>query len=194
MANVQMENRQTFFERVGRIWPVGSSEYALVERAYNTAKEAFRGVVRDGGERYFEHLRHTAIILIEVVGERDPETLAASLLHDVVEDIDGWTFDRVYDEFGFGVAVTVLWVTKPKVNDPEYPARFAEAPAKAVRVKLADCLHNTRTLGACVPSKRARKLAETRKYYQPLATREPALEMELAKAIAAAEAGQKGKD
>ncbi len=185
---MRIENRATFFTRIAGLWPVGSAEYQLIERAYNAAKEAFRPVMRDGGERYFEHLRQVAIILMDVGGVTDAEDIAAALLHDTVEDLADWTIDRVYAEFGFGVAMRVLWVTKPPVKDPNYPRRFATAPANIKRLKLADNTHNMRTVHGCVPGKRAHQVSISRRYYVPLAAEsEPALYAALTEAIDQAE-------
>jgi (p)ppGpp synthase/HD superfamily hydrolase len=84
----ERKSRASFFGVVERYYPKGSSDYFLIESAYNTAKDAFRDGVREGGERYFEHLRAVALILMVYLRVRDANVIAAALLHDIVEDIE----------------------------------------------------------------------------------------------------------
>lgn len=175
------QNRKAFFNRIVSIFPASSSEYKDIERAYNVAKDAFRGDEREDGDRYFEHLRAVALILIEELRIADRDLIIAALLHDIVEDKDSWTIERVRDEFGVHVAEIVDWVTKPPVSpqflsreerDEAYNRRMASAPREPIIVKLADRLHNTVTLLSCSLEKRLRKIEETRRWYLPLAIQE----------------------
>ena len=82
----RVENRETFFARVHRFAPPYHRESTLIADAYQVSKDAFRGVRR---ERYFEHCRAVAVILIDIVGVKSAWVIAAALLHDIVEDCDG---------------------------------------------------------------------------------------------------------
>ena len=114
------ENRQTFFARIERHYSRYSKEYKFIERAYDDAKDAFRNIKRQGGDRYFEHLRAVAIILIdslhifELVDLRIPayKVLAAALLHDTVEDCEDLDIETIYKEFGDNIGFIVDAVTK----------------------------------------------------------------------------------
>ena len=99
--------RKSFFKIVGQYYPPDSWQYQLIERAYNVAKKAFREEYRDGGERYFEHLRCVALIIMVYLRIRDPAIICAALLHDIIEDIDDWTYDRLRTEFGTEIAEIV---------------------------------------------------------------------------------------
>ncbi len=185
------ENRESFFKRIARIFPTLDPRYKTIERAYNSAKDAFRGKTRESGERYFEHLRAVALILIEHLRIRDHVLIVAALLHDIVEDSKYWTIDRVRVEFGDDVALLVEWLSKPpkddfdskEERDSEYHSKFQSAPRNFFIIKLADRLHNIITLGACSAKKRRRKIEETRRFYLPYAERELVLVHELEKAL-----------
>jgi GTP pyrophosphokinase len=176
---VQSPNRQAFFELVGRYFPLGSEGYLLIERAYNVAKEAFRGDVREGnGERYFEHLRAVALIVMVYMRVRDANVIAAALLHDIIEDKADWSQERVALGFNRKVAELVWWVTKPQVGlfngDKEernraYHHNLGRAPREAIIIKLADRLHNLLTMWAVDVEKQQRKIRETQDFYLPLA-------------------------
>ena len=190
------ENRKSFFRRITEVFPASDPRYMLIERAYNVAKGAFRGYVRDDGGRYFEHLRAVALILIDYLRIRDHELIVAAILHDIVEDIPDWTVDRVRKEFGDRVAYLVEYLTKP--SEREYPKkedrdrvyhqRFDAAPREFFLIKCSDRLHNTITLGTCAKEKRHRKIVETWRYYMPFAEMHLILLHELEEALALAEA------
>ncbi len=186
------KNREAFFKIVGRHWPMGSAEYRLIEKAYDAAKNAFRHTNREGGERYFEHLRGVALIILEHLRCRDHEVIIASLLHDIVEDRPEWTHERVSFEFSQSISELVWWVTKPPVSDYDddkearnraYHNNLGRAPRKALIVKLADRLHNLMTLWDCTPEKRLRKVLETQDYYLHLAEKEMLLIHEIEDAL-----------
>ena len=109
----EAENRETFFRRIALIFPTLDPRYRLIERAYNDAKEAFRGIQRESGERYFEHIRAVALIVVDYLRVRDADLIVAALLHDIVEDRDDWTIARVQDEYGERVALLVEYLSKP---------------------------------------------------------------------------------
>lgn len=182
------ENRTAFFTTVGWYFPKGSDDYNLIERAYSTAKDAFRDKKREDGGRYFEHLRAVALIMMRYMRVRDAHVIAAALLHDIVEDIENWSQERVTIEFNQTVGELVWWVSKPSVayfnGDKEarnrmYHQNLARAPRAALMIKLADRLHNLLTLWNCEESKQRRKVDETQDFYLPLAEREFVLIHEL---------------
>jgi len=151
----------------------------LVQRAYARATEAHIGQHRVSGEAYVEHPIHVAHILADL--GLDAQTLCAALLHDTVEDTD-LTLDEVEAEFGPGVAHLVEGVTKltriefrsDQQLHAENIRRMLLAMADDIRVvliKLADRLHNMRTLDA-LPEPRKRRISrETLDIYAPLAHR-----------------------
>lgn len=162
-----------------------SDDISLIEKAYKTAAEAHKNQVRKSGEPYIVHPLCVAIILADL--ELDKETIAAGLLHDVVEDTI-MTEDEIEKEFGSDVALLVDGVTKleniPLSHGSESDARLelqAEnlrkmllAMAKDIRViliKLADRLHNMRTLKYKSPESQRRIARETLDIYCPIAER-----------------------
>ena len=111
-------NRDSFFKIVGKWFPYGSGDFLLIESAYDTGKNAFRKEIREGtGERYFEHLRSVALILMEHMRISDAEVISAALLHDIIEDIEEWNQQRVALKFTVRISELVWWVTKPAVAD-----------------------------------------------------------------------------
>ena len=167
------EDKERFFRRVAEFLPELDPRYQVIRRAYDIAKDAFRDVERDSGERYFEHLRAVALILLEYLEIHDYEIIVAALLHDIVEDKPEWTVQRVRNEFGDRVALLVSYLSHPK--DVEfgskeeasrvYHARFELAPREFFIIKLGDRLHNLLTLGARPKEKQVAKIEETDRYY-----------------------------
>jgi GTP diphosphokinase / guanosine-3',5'-bis(diphosphate) 3'-diphosphatase len=151
----------------------------LVQRAYVRASEAHVGQRRVSGEEFVEHPLHVARILAEL--GLDAQTLAAALLHDTVEDTD-LTLEEVEAEFGSDVARLVEGATKltriefrsDQQLQAENIRRMLLAMADDIRVvliKLADRLHNMRTLDALPEPRRRRISRETHDIYAPLAHR-----------------------
>jgi GTP pyrophosphokinase len=153
---------------------------AAIERlrtAYVLAESSHRGQMRKSGEPYITHPLAVTLILAELGAETT--TLTASLLHDTVEDTEV-TLDQVQREFGTEVSHLVDGVTKlEKVDygaaaEPETFRKMLVAAGSDVRVmsiKLADRLHNMRTLGVMRPDKQARIAKVTRDVLIPLAER-----------------------
>ncbi|MDH6701170.1 HD domain-containing protein [Streptomyces griseoviridis] len=148
-----------------------------LRRAYVLAESSHRGQMRKSGEPYITHPLAVTLILAELGAETT--TLTASLLHDTVEDTDV-TLDQVGDQFGAEVRYLVDGVTKlEKVDygaaaEPETFRKMLVATGSDVRVmsiKLADRLHNMRTLGVMRPEKQERIAKITRDFLIPLAER-----------------------
>ncbi len=167
-----------------------SADISLIEKAYQTAYEAHKGQVRKSGEAYIIHPLCVSIILAEL--ELDKETIAAGLLHDVLEDTI-MTEDEMRQEFGDEVLLLVDGVTKlqhlhltdniknAKDKNADRLEMQAEnlrkmflAMAKDIRViliKLADRLHNMRTLKYQSREAQIRIARETQEIYCPIAQR-----------------------
>ncbi|MGA5122372.1 RelA/SpoT family protein [Streptomyces pseudogriseolus] len=148
-----------------------------LRRAYLLAESSHRGQMRKSGEPYITHPLAVTLILAELGAETT--TLTASLLHDTVEDTDV-TLDQVGEQFGEEVRYLVDGVTKlEKVDygaaaEPETFRKMLVATGNDVRVmsiKLADRLHNMRTLGVMRPAKQERIAKVTRDVLIPLAER-----------------------
>ena len=175
---------QDLIERVRKYHP--SDDISLIEKAYRVADEAHKNQVRKSGEPYIIHPLCVAIILADL--ELDKETIAAGLLHDVVEDTI-MTDEEIREEFGADVALLVDGVTKleqiplssggdnsdTKLEmQAENLRKMFLAMAKDIRVimiKLADRLHNMRTLKHMPPEKQQRIAKETLEIYAPIAQR-----------------------
>lgn len=157
-----------------------STDVSLIEKAYNLAVEAHGDQRRKSGEPYIIHPLWVAIILADL--EMDKETIAAGMLHDVVEDTK-FTEEDIRKEFGAEVALLVDGVTKlgrlsyssDKLEvQAENLRKMFLAMAKDIRViiiKLADRLHNMRTLQFMTPAKQKEKAKETMDIYAPIAQR-----------------------
>lgn len=157
-----------------------SDDFSLIEKAYHLADDAHQGQKRKSGEPYIIHPLCVAIILAEL--EMDKETIIAGLLHDVIEDTE-YTREDIEKEFSPEVALLVDGVTKltqlslsqDKIEvQAENLRKMFLAMAKDIRViiiKLADRLHNLRTLQYQTAEKQVEKARETMDIYAPLANR-----------------------
>ncbi|WP_189643638.1 RelA/SpoT family protein [Deinococcus piscis] len=166
-----------------------AAERDLIERAYDFAREAHAGVVRKSGEEYITHPVAVATILAEL--GMDSTSIAAGLLHDTVEDVDGVTFEVITEQFGPEVSRIVEGETKvsklskagsqtAEVSDDgrdmqaENLRQMLIAMTDDLRiivVKLADRLHNMRTMDAMPAEKQKRISRETMEVFAPLAHR-----------------------
>ena len=167
-----MENVQTYIKRPENI--------ELIQKAYDFAYEHHKGQFRKSGEPYVIHVIQVANTLALL--HCGPKTIAAGLLHDTVEDCQGVTTDTITELFGQEIATLVDAVTKIGAikfkDEEEYLAsnhrKLFIAMAKDIRViliKLADRLHNMRTLQYMRPEKQKKIARETLSVYAPIAHR-----------------------
>lgn len=157
-----------------------SDDITMIEKAYNVARTAHEGQLRKSGEPYIIHPLCVAIILADL--ELDKETIVAGILHDAVEDTI-MTTEEITEQFGAEVALLVDGVTK--LGQLSYSADKVEVQAENLRkmflamakdirvilIKLADRLHNMRTLQYMPPHKQQEKARETMDIYAPIAMR-----------------------
>ncbi|MEM9951030.1 MAG: bifunctional (p)ppGpp synthetase/guanosine-3',5'-bis(diphosphate) 3'-pyrophosphohydrolase [Chloroflexota bacterium] len=179
-------------ELLAIVQDMSDTDKDLIARAYYYAENAHTGQIRKSGEPYFTHPVAVAAIIAEL--QLDAETIAAGLLHDVIEDIKTITYADLASEFGTTIANLVDGVTKltklpidqiglksdknataSKVNrEMEYFRKmiFAmDSDVRVILVKLADRLHNMRTLEHMPPHKQQRIAQETMQLFAPLANR-----------------------
>ena len=181
MAMVGVKSFSQLKEKAQEYLP--TEKIAVVEDAYHFAAEAHQGQVRKSGEPYLEHPLQTALILVEL--QLDASSLAAALLHDIPENC-GMPIAEIEAKFGPEIGKLVDGTTKlGKVSwqAPGTVAREAQAEnlrkmlvamaedLRVVFIKLADRLHNMRTLDALSPEKQRSIAQETLEIYAPLAHR-----------------------
>lgn len=172
-----IENLSDLLERITSYYP--GADLEVIKKAYEMSEKAHEGQIRRSGEAYISHPLSVAGILTEL--HLDLDTIATGLLHDTVEDTT-LTLKDIETHFGKNVAALVDGVTKiSQMNYKNTHAKQAEnvrkmmvAMGKDIRVviiKLADRLHNMRTLGHMPYQKQARIAEETLDIYAPLAHR-----------------------
>ena len=157
----------------------GTYDYALVKKAFEYCVLKHEGQKRSTGEPYYTHPFNGALIIVSL--GMDSKAIAAALLHDVVEDTDA-TLEDIKREFGEEVALLVDGVTKiGRLNFSTKEQQQAESLRKmliamgqdirVIIIKLADRLHNMRTIDAMTPQKQRDKSVETLEIYAPIAHR-----------------------
>jgi len=157
---------------------VSADELALIKAAFELAREAHAPQRRKGGEPYILHPIAVATVVAEdlMLGANP---VCAAFLHDVVEDTP-YTIEDIRQRFGDDVAFLVKVVTKKPTHDYEYSKQLdnyrqilssVQYDIRAVLVKLADRLHNMRTLASMRPEKQMKIAGETDYFYAPLANR-----------------------
>ncbi|MBO4724940.1 MAG: bifunctional (p)ppGpp synthetase/guanosine-3',5'-bis(diphosphate) 3'-pyrophosphohydrolase [Firmicutes bacterium] len=172
-----METRDQFLGSLSEMNPKYNME--LIARAFDLANEKHKDQKRKSGEPYIIHPMAVAKILADL--GMDEETVAAGLLHDVVEDTD-YTYDQLKDDFGEEIALLVDGVTKltsmviesKEQKQAENLRKMFLAMSKDIRVliiKLADRLHNLRTINYMTEAQIHDKCTETLEIYAPLAER-----------------------
>ncbi len=184
-----LEDREKFFDRMADF---SENDQLRIRIAYDLAKYSHRGTVREGKERYFEHVRSTALILYDECKLRDPDMIIAALLHDVVEDettfgpkkeltTKEWMEEaglRLDYIFGRRVSEMVSDVTKPQIDGVDildrkmikdaYNLRLEKAKAPSIVIKMADRLHNLRTLLFRSKEDQKKVARETLEIYYPM--------------------------
>lgn len=185
LINPSMMNLQTLLDSFKELTP---NDRSLIERAYHKAEAAHADQIRKSGEPYFTHCLAVASILAEM--NLDSETIAAALMHDIVEDTKV-SLEDLYSEFGETIAKMVDGVTKlkkvPLNTDKDTTRRTSSInreneslrkmlltlndDVRPVLIKLADRLHNMRTLGYMSQDKQREIAKETMDIFAPLANR-----------------------
>lgn len=170
---VETRNSETFLAKLK--WKVSEREIVRIERAYRESKYGHRGQPRDGGERYFEHPKGVALILIDELQIYDSDMIIAALLHDIIEDSYILKPKEIEEIFGEKVRYLVDTLSKKPNSTQEdkqaYLEGIAQASTEVQIIKLADRLHNMRSIGSCTLDKQRRNLEETRNFFLPLAWR-----------------------
>lgn len=166
-----------------------NADLRKIRYAYYLAENAHSGQVRASGVPYIHHPLEVAHIVVGL--QMDDDSIIAALLHDVLEDVEGWTPEKIEELFGENVRLIVEGVTKLAKHDnlgttPGQRARAETARAaetlrkmllamasdfRVIIIKLADRLHNMQTLDSLAPEKRTRIANETLDVYAPLAAR-----------------------
>lgn len=172
-------NRSDYFTQVED--KLGFARIRELYWAYWLSKNAHRIQKRDSGERYFNHPRGVAVILLTEFGESNFEEQIAALLHDVDED-QFMPADMIHALFGTEIAdaidllskFTIVYrrqgvIEKIKKDSTKYYEELTKAPLKVRRVKVADRLHNLRTCAVWPAERRQKYVLETEKFILPIA-------------------------
>ena len=170
------EARKEFFERVAELLP--ANDMPRIKAAYELAAEAHKAQIRKSGIPYITHPIAVARIALVELGLKTNPVMAA-LLHDVVEDTD-YTEEDLRVRFGEDVAYLVGVLTKnsdgnykesKQIDNFKHMLDSINYDIRALLIKLADRMHNMRTLGSMRTDKQMKITSETDYFYAPLANR-----------------------
>jgi GTP diphosphokinase / guanosine-3',5'-bis(diphosphate) 3'-diphosphatase len=168
MQNQPISGRKAFLVKVAPF--VDQEGIEMIYAAYIFAKYGHRQQTRDDGSRYFDHPRGVAEIIIDELGINwDWKVSVEALLHDMLEDTYLLSSKRMRINFGLEVADDLKLLTKDKHNPRRYYDNIRKhGNWRVILVKLADRLHNMRTLKNCNAAKQRRKVLETRREFPSL--------------------------
>ena len=184
-ANASMDSALTLVERIHF---QGTKEFTLIRKAAEVAQREFDGRYRDNGDDYFIHLLSVTLILIKFLCVTDANLIAAAILHDILEDIKGWSFEHLATEFNLEVALLVRSVSKDPLEvfdgdkderDAAYYEKLWRAPLFSILLKLSDVLHNGMTLWDSNNERVMNKIAQIKYVYLPLARHHRIFQREL---------------
>lgn len=187
-------DKEQFLEYLNRA-SFDTRKKETIRIVYGLMEKQFADIRRDSGGPYMDHLRAVATILMIHLGVTDANEILAALLHDVTELFPKeWPNSRILEEYGREVAYLVDIMTKPPGRDDEtdearearidtYHERFKTAKKAAVRLKMADWMHNILTLIYCTPEKQQRKWLEACRHALPRALEHRVLYGELRTAL-----------
>lgn len=174
-------NRERFEQLL--ILKMRPADVELVMEAYQTAKYAhgYENQIRDNGERYFEHPRRVALIVMRELEIYDPDMIISALLHDTVEDTFSFgskdeAYNRIQGRYRKRVATFVIALSKDPCQNPEekperdnrYFGDIEQEGPKTMTLKLADRLDNLRDLSQCTKKKKMHYVEETRDRILPM--------------------------
>lgn len=178
------ENRGTFERRMEHLFPASDPRFISIMDTYELMKSEFHGKFRDSKhpktllqERYFEHLRRTTLIGVDIFGIREHEDIIILMTHDLVEDIKRWNISQAQAHFGQRVAQELDYLTKPPLGkfdgdklarDKVYYSRLWQAPRSVTQKKLCDFLDNMWTIWDTDDRKKLKKLEQAALYMIPL--------------------------
>lgn len=186
---------EAFFTLIKTLFGRYGKKYKLIHSVYRLSENAFEGKFRDSGEPFFEHQKRVALIYI-FVGGRNATIIAALLVHDLIEDVDGWTEERVAEEVNEKIAVLVFGVTKPKVSmfdgdrnlrNANYFVKLMFGSFKRRMMKLCDHLDNLIHIDGLSKSKLDKLISQCKNLYLPIAIHSQFLLREIREALTIAE-------
>lgn len=175
MTNEILPGKEDFFARI-RTKITSERLITAIDVAYRIAKVSHKNQLRDDGQRYFDHVKAVAWIIIteiNIVDQFDLTTLICiALLHDLMEDTFIATelhLHFIFDQISPEITYSAWDLTNPKEASKEekWAKLLASISIFTLLVKAADRLHNSRTLSNCTPEKISRKKAETRDIILP---------------------------
>ena len=178
ITDIQIQEKADEVFKVLKERGTTEQEIKKVISSYRLAAEAHYGQKRKSGEPYIVHPIAVAKIVAKEL-QLDTDTVCAAFLHDVVEDTP-YTIDEIRDQFGSNVAFLVKVVTKQKKANYEMSKQLdnfkqmldsVQYDIRAILIKLADRMHNMRTLSSMRPDKQMKIAGETDYFYAPLANR-----------------------